>query len=347
VNGVEGTAAVLGLVMNLSAPELVYVVTVLAAGTFAVVRTLVLLGVTRRSRIRNVEDRRRFEAVRTTSPLEDARAVAMERGIESIRKHSSVLRRLLVPLIVLLTLLLVAPAFLGDTSATTASMIGAAVAVVLGLALRPFLENAFAGLVVSSSRLIRIGDTVRVDELYGTIEDITTTHTTIKVWDWRRYLVPNSLMLQSTLFNYSLFDTYQWSHVEFWLAPDADVDEAREIALRAPRRSRHFSGSEDPRFWVIRIEKDAVCCWIAAWANTPSGAWALTNDVRTELLRDFRRHGIPLSLQRHRWLADAPPTAPGDGPPTAPGDASPDVPPPASRTAPPPPAPGAGDPAPG
>ncbi len=292
--------------MPLSAPELVYVVVVLGTGGYALMRTLVFLHAARRARIRNVEERRRFEAVRTGSPIEDPKAVALERGRESIESHFSVLRRLLVPLIAGVTLLLAAVPFFAGASATTASMIGAVIAVILGMALRPFLENAVAGLVISSSSLVRIGDTVRIDDWYGTVEDITATHTAIKVWDWRRYLVPNGRMLQSAFFNYSLFDTYQWAYVEFWVAPDADLDEVRAIAVRAPLPSPHFSRREDPAFWVIRIEKDAVCCWVAAWAETPSGAWALTNDIRTELLRELRQRKIPLSLQRHSWSSEGP-----------------------------------------
>ncbi|MFT5291456.1 MAG: hypothetical protein ACI8Y8_001113 [Planctomycetota bacterium] len=90
--------------MNLSAAEQIYVAVVLAAGGYALVRTLMPPGVTRQLRIRSVKERRRFEAVKTESPLDDPKAVALERGIESIEKHFSVLRRLLIPLITFLTL---------------------------------------------------------------------------------------------------------------------------------------------------------------------------------------------------------------------------------------------------
>jgi small-conductance mechanosensitive channel len=291
----------------LTIPEAIYIVVVLAVGTYALVRTLVFLRSSRQDRMSNVEKRRRFEAVRTKGPIDDPQAVAVERGLESIESHFSVLRRLLVPLIVGTTLILAGFPFIASTSASSASIVAAVLAVLLGLALRPFLENATAGLVICASRLVRIGDTVRIDDCYGTVEDITATHTTVKAWDWRRYLVPNSRMIQSTFFNYSLFDTYQWAYVEFWVAPDADLDEVREVAISIPSRSAYFSGSEEPKFWVIRIEKDAICCWVAAWADTPSGAWGLTNDVRTDLLRELRRRNVPLSLQRHRWSPDSTP----------------------------------------
>jgi len=290
--------------MSLTTPELVYVVLVIAIGAFALVRTLLLIGGWRRIHVRAMQARLRFEAVRTHTPIDDPNSVAMERGIESIHRRFSIFRALLIPLIVALTALLSAPVFLTEASATTASLIGAVVAVVLGLALRPFLENAIAGLVISFSQLVRIGDTVFIDEWFGTIEDINATHTTIKVWDWRRYLVPNNRMLQSAFLNYSLHDTYQWANVEFWVAPDADLKVVREVAVRAPLDSRFFANYEDPEFWVMRMEKDAICCWIAAWADTPSAAWALKNDVRTRIVSELRSRGIGLSLTRHLWSSE-------------------------------------------
>ncbi len=292
--------------MPLSTAEIIYVVLVLAVGLYAAARTLIFLRSSRQARIQNVEHRRRFESVLTNGPIDDAKSVALERGRESIESHFTVLRRLLVPIILGTTVALAGLPFIAATSASSASIVAAVLAALVGLAMRPFLENAIAGLVISASRLVRIGDTVRIDDWYGTVEDITATHTTVKVWDWRRYLVPNGRMLQSAFFNYSLFDTYQWAYVEFFLAPDADLDEVREIAIAVPKRSRFFTNKEDPQFWVIRIEKDAICCWVAAWADTPSAAWSLTNDIRTDLLRELRRRGVPMSLQRHEWVGAKP-----------------------------------------
>jgi len=293
--------------LPLSAPELVYVIFVVGGGLYALLRVTYYLRSSERARIRRIEQRDRFESVNTSTPVENATTIARERGVESVESHFSVLRRLLIPLIAVTTIVMAGIPFIAGTSASSASIVAAVVAVVAGVALRPFLENAIAGLVISSSGLVRIGDTVRVDDLYGTVEDITATHTTVKIWDWRRYLVPNSRMLESSFFNYSLFDTYQWAYVEFFVAPEADLDAVCELAVEIPKRSPHFSGRENPRCWIISIEKDAVCCWLAAWADSPAGAWALTDDIRRNLLQELRQRGIPLSMQRHRWTADGPP----------------------------------------
>ena len=51
-------------------------------------------------------------------------------------------------------------------------------------------------------------------------------------------------------------------------------------------------GDESPLFWIKSLEKDAVCCVVAAWAATPSAAWTLRSSVRERLNREFRERGI-------------------------------------------------------
>jgi small-conductance mechanosensitive channel len=179
------------------------------------------------------------------------------------------------------------------------SAVVAVITVVLGVAARPLIENAMSGLVISYSRLVNLGDTVRIDDVYGTVEDITITHTTIKVWDWRRYIVPNSKMIQHSFYNYSVVDKFEWTYVDFWIAYDADFEAVEKIAREIPTKSKHFADYEEPQVWVMELAPEGMRCWLAAWANAPSDAWYLRNDMRTELVRELAKAGIATHLRRH------------------------------------------------
>ena len=39
-------------------------------------------------------------------------------------------------------------------------------------------------------------------------------------------------------------------------------------------------------------KKDTIKCWLAAWADNPSDAWELRNDLRTSLLKRFQSEKI-------------------------------------------------------
>lgn len=223
-----------------------------------------------------------------TRPTDEAK----RRGVRSIEARFTVHRRLLMPLVGLATLALASLPFLGDVPATALSLVVAIVTGVLGVAARPVLENAISGLVLSFSKAIRIGDTVTLDDLYGTIEDISSTHTTIRIWDWRRYVVPNSEMLQSKVVNYTLFDQQLWACVEFWVAHDTDLARLQEIALEVARESRYALDSEQPELWFLALEQLSLKCWLVAWTANSAAAWAFKDEVRGKLATRLHQEGI-------------------------------------------------------
>lgn len=270
---------------------IIYVAIVAVVGLGVTARLLFWIARTERLRRERLEDRKLADAIRTNA-RDETRQEARERVISSIETHYTVTRRMLVPLVLVCTAALAAVPFLAEVPASAVSVVVAAITVIVGVAARPIVENAFAGLILAQSRHIHIGDTVKLDERYGIIEDITFTHTTVKLWDWRRLVVPNSQMLQKSFLNYSLHDQYLWSCTEVWVSMEEDLDKVRELAIEAVKKSENFAPYEEPRFWVMDMTRDAVLIWIAAWADTPGAGWVLTADIRTELLRAFRREGI-------------------------------------------------------
>ena len=166
--------------------------------------------------------------------------------------------------------------------------------VFVGIAAKPMFENIFSGLVINFDRSLRIGDTVEIDEHYGTVEEFHLTYVIVKVWDWRRYIVPYSKLLSKEFVNLSVVDKFQLAHVEFTVAMDADYELVRAIACTAVESSRYFAPYEEPMFWVMSFNETSITCWVAGWSDSPSDAWALTHDIRTRMWEDFRKNNIRL-----------------------------------------------------
>lgn len=290
--------------LGLSLAEFVYISFVLLGGGLVLFRALTYLGTLREGRLQRLARRGRFDPVPTATPLSDPKQVATHRGERSIERQFTVMRRMVVPMITGFTLFLASIPILASSAASTLSLISGALAVVVGFASRPFLENAISGLVISGSGLLRIGDTVRIDDFYGTVEDITPTHTAVKLWDWRRYLIPNTTMLQRPMLNHSLYDQFEWAWVDFWVAPGADLDEVQRLAVEVAKSSEYRTGAEAPYFWVTRIDKEAVGCAVATWAASATDAWSLRADVRQRIMGMLRQRGITTMQSRHQLDAE-------------------------------------------
>lgn len=272
--------------------EFLYFGGVIAAGIVGWYLLTTILSRTEQIRIDRIQKQKRFEPIRSGSPVKDHTEKARDRALESLGTRFSIIRRTFLSLLVLLWLVLAAAPFLDNFSTGLISVFGAAGAVLVGVAARPFLENVIAGYVVTFSKQFRTGDTIRIDEQYGTIEDITPTHTVVKLWDWRRYVVPNGSMLTKEVINYTNRESLLWSKLEFYVAYEADLDAVREIAVQAGRENPHFAGQEDPKMWVMGMEKEGVLCWLAMWTKSPADAWSIRVEVGEAIVRKLIEKGI-------------------------------------------------------
>ena len=182
--------------------------------------------------------------------------------------------------------------FVGRLPSTMLSIVIAISTAVIGIAARPLVENMISGIVISFSKQLRVGDTLSMDGQYGTVEDISITHTKIKTWDWKRYVIPNSRMLNKEFVNLTLNDSLLWAYLEFSVSYEADLDEVGRLAVEVAGKSKHHNSQEEPQFWVMRMDPESVICWVAAWADSPAEAWNLKSDIAVNLIRSFRERGI-------------------------------------------------------
>ena len=255
---------------------------------------------------RNLKNLENTTTLDTESPLEDQEASFREQGLESVHTRFRAVRRVLYPLMALSWLFLICFPLLDRLPAALLSFLFGTITVVIGIAGRPFIENVIAGVVLAFSQPLRIGDTVNIDGNWGKVEDIALTYSIVRIWDWRRYVIPNSQLLQKDFVNYSIVDSYQWGYVEFWVSYEADLERVKELAMEATASSGVFVDYEPPSFWVMEMAKEGIRCWTAGWTDSPADAWTLTHDVRTALSMALHKEGITCHSFNHRLQTEPP-----------------------------------------
>lgn len=113
------------------------------------------------------------------------------------------------------------------------------------------------------------------------------------MWDWKRYVIPNSKMHTKEVQNYSMNDDLHWANIPFYVAPDSDLEEVERIAKEVAAQSTYtINNADEPTFWVVDMQKDAIHCWIAVWAPNPSDSGELRCDVRKMLQKRLRKSGF-------------------------------------------------------
>lgn len=253
------------------------------------------IDVTESQRQQRISYQDKFLAKNTDSPEDRPNRRARKKAMESIENRFTIIRRIsLFSLVILWMVALVFP-YVGNIPATYISIFAASIGVVVGIMARPLIENTIAGIVISFSQPFRVNDTVIVDGHYGTIEDITTIHTVLKLWNWKRVIFPNSMMLSQKVINYTKTDLFQWVNIEFVVSYDCDLDKVERLVKREVVNCNHFADHEDPRFWVIGMEERSFKCWVVAWADNPPAAWELGHEIRSKIIKVFHKNNINAS----------------------------------------------------
>jgi small-conductance mechanosensitive channel len=98
---------------------------------------------------------------------------------------------------------------------------------VLGLAAQKSISTLLAGIQLSITQPIRIGDFVVVEGESGTVEEITLTYVVVKLWDLRRLVLPINYFLEKPFQNWSKGPPELLGTVVLEVDYSADVDAFR------------------------------------------------------------------------------------------------------------------------
>jgi small-conductance mechanosensitive channel len=101
---------------------------------------------------------------------------------------------------------------------------------IVGFAAQQAFANVIGGIFIVIFKPFRVGDFIKVGNLdYGWVEDITLRHTTIKSFQNRRIIVPNSTISSENIVNDTIEDPKVCRWIEVGISYDSDIDRAMEI----------------------------------------------------------------------------------------------------------------------
>ena len=107
---------------------------------------------------------------------------------------------------------------------------GAISAFVIGFAFKDIGENFLAGIILAFKRPFKIGDTVMIQNIEGSIIDLNLRETHMKTFDGKDVYIPNGMIIKNPLFNYTI-DGYLRQQFILGFEYNTDLELARKILL--------------------------------------------------------------------------------------------------------------------
>ena len=194
------------------------------------------------------------------------------------------LGRRLISLAIVLFGLALAMSQLPDVKRVATGLLAssAVLGLVIGFASRQVLANAIAGLLLSFTQPLRIGDLVTFEGATGTVEDVRLTYTFLRADDGRRIVIPNERLAQSTIENHTIVDARARVGVSVWIPPETDAARALAAIEELP----------DVEASVAEIDKDGVRLEVAAWADSAKDREPLAARIRAGCLEKLQRERL-------------------------------------------------------
>lgn len=228
------------------------------------------------------------------------------------RKHvtqTRILRRVCEILIVVVAFSAVLMTFDGVRQYGVSLLASAGAAgLVAGLALQPFLKNVFAGIQLAVTQPIRIDDALLVEGEWGNVEEITSTYVVIRLWDWRRLILPLSYFIEKPFQNWTRENAALIGTVMLYLDYEAPVEEIRSKVQEIALNSKLWDGKV-ANVQVTDFRQSTMEVRILVSAGSSPRAFDLRCEVREKLI-GFLQRDYPQSLPRLR----AEPTPPVNTP---------------------------------
>lgn len=212
--------------------------------------------------------------------------------VRGVKTQVTVLRRLLeVALYVLaVSLLLVqleAVRNIGVSMLASAGLAG----LVIGLAAQKSISSLLAGIQLSLTQPVRIGDTVVVENETGSIEEITLTYVVVKLWDLRRLIVPMTYFLERPFQNWSKVSPEMLGTVEIHADYRTDVDAARaELERILDNEGRALWDGKTKGLQVTGLTDRTMTIRALVSAADPGKLWDLRCLLREKMVAWLRSH---------------------------------------------------------
>jgi len=207
-----------------------------------------------------------------------------ERQIRAAETQYSVMHRMLNVLVILATVGAALMVFdevrtFGASLLTSAGIVG----LVAGIAAQRTLQNIFAGLQLAITQPIALGDVIEVENVVGTIEEITFSFVSVRLRDLRRLILPVTYFLERPFTNWTRTSAESLTSFSLVLSLDASLPAIRKQVDAILHANPLWSGGK----WEVMISElgeTSMVVRITLGAPNPEIAFQLKSHVQEHIL---------------------------------------------------------------
>jgi potassium efflux system protein len=189
---------------------------------------------------------------------------------------------------------------------TVFAFAGGALAIGVGFGTQTLLRNLISGVIMLFERKVRVGDIVDVEGVLGTVTAVDIRSTTVRQFDGIETMVPNSLLLENKVTNWTGENPTMRRTLKVGVAYGSPTREAADI-MKATAEEHGLVLKEPAPFVIFEDFGDnALMFALYFWVDlAKASGMQVTSDLRFMLEKRFTDAGITVAYPQRDVHLDA------------------------------------------
>ena len=171
----------------------------------------------------------------------------------------------------------------------------AALGVGVGFGLQEIVANFISGLIILFERPVRVGDTVTIGNLTGTVSRIHIRATSMTDGENREIIIPNKSLITEKVINWTLTDSITRVTLKIAIAYGTDTLKAQMLILDAVKSTPQVLDTPAPSVFFIGFGASAVEFEVRAFVLQLAHRSTVINDLHVAIERALREQEIAMS----------------------------------------------------
>ncbi|MEI6705524.1 MAG: mechanosensitive ion channel domain-containing protein [Methylococcales bacterium] len=189
----------------------------------------------------------------------------------------------------------------------------AALSVGLGFGLQEIFANFVSGIILLFERPIRVGDTVTIGNVTGTVHSIHMRATTLIDSDQKELIVPNKSFITTQLINWTLNDAITRVVIPIGIAYGSDIELAHKVMQEAVCAAPLVLQDPEPSVMLIEFGDSALLFSVRVFVSETINRMPVTHDLHIRLAKALSEHNIEIPFPQRdihirsvtpEWCAD-------------------------------------------
>ena len=182
---------------------------------------------------------------------------------------------------------------------------GAILAFGLGFAMQNIAQNFVSGVILLVERTVKPGDIVEVDGQVVRVEELALRATLVRTRFEEEMIVPNSLLVQSTIKNFTLHDSLYRIRTSIGVAYESDLRAVTHVLETAAGALAMRDAKREPVVLLTAFGPSSVNFEVSVWTNDPWGARRLQSELNEAVWWALQEAGIGIPFPQRTLHVDA------------------------------------------